>query len=280
MVPRLIAFTSLAAGAAAVVVLLLVLGGGGGDGSTSDPGSMTARHAHRPARVDLPAIAPVRNARPQPGWRAYSGPVPILRYHAIGDPPPGATYTELFVTPADFRAQLDWLEAHGYEAVDLETVERDWFAGGTLPAKPVVLSFDGIRGELLDVVAPELRRRGWPGDLVLDTEARPFRATATAKLVALGWSLEPSGREPAAARRFIRSRLPAPAKNFAFPQGSSPGSGTAAVEAAGFTGATVDGGGFAEPTHPFALPRITIFNASRVSGFAEAMRSHGKGVGA
>jgi hypothetical protein len=280
MVPRLIALISLAAGAAAVVLVLLTLGGGG-DGPASKPGSTTAANGHAPARVDLPAVAPVRNARPQPGWRAHPGPVPILRYHAIGDPPPGATYTELFVTPADFRAQLDWLGSHGYEAVSLEAVERAWFANGTLPPRPVVLSFDGIRGHLLDVVAPELRRRGWPGDLVLDTEARHLPLTATARLVALGWSLEPSGREPAAARRAVRSRLPAPAENFAFPQGSSPRAGTtAALKAAGYTGATVDGGGFATPADPFALPRITIFNASRVSGFAEALRSHGQGVGA
>jgi hypothetical protein len=279
MVTRLIAFGSLVAGAAAVVLILLALGGGGDD-STSGPGSAAPTHAQQASRVDLSAVAPVRNARPQPDWRPYSGAVPILRYHAIGEPPPGTTYAELFVTPADFRAQLDWLAAQGYEAVGLEAVEKAWFAGGKLPAKPVVISFDGTQGHLLDLVASELRRRGWPGDLVFDTEARPLRLAAVAKLVALGWSLEPSGEDPAAARRFIRSRLPTAAKNFAFPQGASPPSETSALEAAGFTGATVDSGGFAEPGRPFALPRITIFNASRVSGFVEAMRSHGQGVGA
>jgi hypothetical protein len=184
------------------------------------------------------AIASVRNAEPQADWRSHSGEVPILRYHVVGSPPPGTSDLELFVTPADFRAQLGGLGAHGYEAVGLETVERAWFAGGTLPAKPIVLSFDGVRGHLLDVVAPELRRRGWPADLTLDTEARPLRLAAVAKLLALGWSVEPSGRESAAARRFVRSRLPTPARNFAFRHGNSAKPDVPALEAAGYSGAT------------------------------------------
>jgi hypothetical protein len=279
MAPRVVAFVALAAAIAAVVLVALTLGGGD-DGSVAGPGSGTSPRPHRPSRIELPAIASVRNAKPQTDWRPHPGEVPILRYHEVGSAPPGTSDLELFVTPADFRAQLDWLGAHGYEAVGLETVDRAWFAGGTLPAKPIVLSFDGVRGRLLDVVAPELRRRGWPGDLVLDTEARPLRLAAVAKLLALGWNLEPSGREPAAARRFVRSRLPAPAKNFAFPHGNSAKPDASALEAAGFGGATLPGGGFARASHRFALPRITIYNESAVDGFAEAIRSHGEGVGA
>jgi hypothetical protein len=279
VVPRLVAFVALAAGVAAVVVVALTLGGGE-DGTVGGPGSGTSPHPQRPSRIDLPAIAPVRNAKPQPDWRPHLGEVPILRYHVVGSPPPGTSELELFVSPADFRAQLNWLGAHGYEAVGLETVERAWFAGGTLPAKPIVLSFDGVRGRLLDVVVPELRRRGWPADLVLDTEARPLRLVAVAKLLALGWGVEPSGRDPAAARRFVRSRLPTPARNFAFRHGNSAKPDVSALEAAGFRGATMPGGGFARASQRFALPRITIFNESAVEGFAEAIRSHGEGVGA
>jgi hypothetical protein len=275
----MVAALALAAGIVAIVLVVSSLGDGDGDSGTG-PGSGMSRHPQRPSRIDLPAIAPVRNAKPQPDWRPYQGAVPILRYHVVGSPPPGTSELELFVTPADFRAQMEWLAEHGYEAVGLETVERAWFAGGTLPAKPIVLSFDGVRGHLLDVVAPELRRRGWPADLVLDAEARPLRLAAVAKLLALGWDVEPSGRDPAAARRFVRSRLPTPAKNFAFRHGNSAKPEVPALEAAGYSGATAPGGGFARPSHRFALPRITIFNESEVDGFAEAIRSHGEGVGA
>ena len=99
-------------------------------------------------------------------------------------------------------------------------------------------------------------------------------------LIALGWDIEPSGEDPGAARRFVRSHLPTPARNFAFRQGESAGPDTSALEAAGFLGATATGGGFAKPSAPFDLPRITIFNASRIEGFEEAITSHGQGVGA
>jgi hypothetical protein len=127
---------------------------------------------------------------------------------------------------------------------------------------------------------PTLSERGWPADLVVDPEASPLPTKAIARLIALGWEVEPSGADPAAARRRVRARLPTPARNFAFRQGESPGSDTAALEAAGFIGATATGGGFARPSAPFALPRITIFNASRIEGFEEAIVSHGEGVGA
>jgi hypothetical protein len=277
---RLLAFIALLAGAAAVVVVLLTLGGGGDDPATRQAPSSSPRPSSTPHRVELPSIAAVRNASPQPSWQPYSGSVPILRYHAIGVAPTGETYTELFVTPEDFRDQMDWLEAHGYEAVGLETVEQAWFDGGTLPEKPVVLTFDGTEAHLLDVAVPDLSRRGWPADLVVDAEARPLKAAAVARLIALGWDVEPSGASPAAARRYVRARFPTPAKNFAFRQGESSGSDTKALEAAGYTGATATGGGFAESSDPFDLPRITIFNASRIEGFEEAIRSHGEGVGA
>jgi hypothetical protein len=279
LVPRMVAAVALAAGIAAIVVVVLSLGGGDG-GSVAGPGSGTSAHPQRPSRVDLPAIASVRNAKPQPDWRPHRGAVPILRYHVVGSPPPGTSELELFVSPADFRAQMNWLGAHGYEAVGLETVERAWSVAGALPAKPIVLSFEGVRGRLLDVVAPELRHRGWPADLVFDTEARPLRFASVAKLLALGWDVEPSGRDPAAARRFVRSRLPTPARNFAFRHGNSARPTDSALEAVGYSGATVPGGGFARASQRFALPRITIYNESAVEGFAEAIRSHGEGVGA
>jgi hypothetical protein len=281
---RLIALVALLAGAAAIAaVLLAASGGGGGSGGAASTPKRAASSPHTastPHRAKLPHVAPVRNASEQADWAPYSGAVPILRYHAIGVAPSDETYTELFVTPADFRAQLDWLAEHDYEAVGLETVEHAWFDGGTLPAKPIVLSFDGVDAHLLDVAVPTLSERGWPADLVVDPEAGPLRTGAVARLIALGWDVEPSGEDPAAARRLVRARLPTPARNFAFRQGESAAAGTAALEAAGYVGATATGGGFAEASRPFDLPRITIFNASRIEGFEEAIQSHGNGVGA
>ena len=265
---------------AAVAVVLIVVGQRGGGSGSSAGGTGSGRSA-RPARGAHPTVASgteVRNARPQPDWRPYPGPVPILRYHVVGVAGPAEGYSELFVSPVDFRDQMDWLERHGYEAVSLETVQRAWFAGGTLPSKPIVLSFDGVEGELLKVVEPDLRRRGWPGALVLDPEAAT-KATAVAGLVATGWELEAEGGDPATSRRSLESRFATPVRNFAFPQGESGAAEGPALKAAGFSGATATGYGFAESRHRFDQPRITVFGLSRIKGFVEALRSRGGGSG-
>jgi hypothetical protein len=281
--PRLLAAAALLGGVAvAVVVLLLVKGqggGGGDDGASAHPVAAKPTPAAA-AKAKLPAVAKVRNAKPQPGWKPYSGAVPILRYDAVGTAKPGESFPELFVPPADFRAQMDWLASHGYEGVGLETVQAAWSENATLPPKPIVLSFDGVDADLLKVVVPELTHRGWPAVLVVDPETPPPSAVV-ARLIALGWDLEPSGPDPAAARRFVNSHFPAAAQDFAFPPAGSPSPPTTAVKEAGFHGATVStGGGFAEASGPFAMPRITIFGLSKIEGFEEALRSRGQGVGA
>jgi hypothetical protein len=222
----------------------------------------------------------VRNASPQPGWRPYAAPVPIFRYHAVDEFPAGEAYPELFVEPTDFRAQMDWLQAHGYEAVDLRMVERAWFAGGTLPPKPVVLSFDGAEGELGSVVLPDLSRRGWPAVVVIDGESPVERKPLVQRLLASGWEVEAAGVDLAASRQRLEAELQTRIANFSFPPEAAEDPDVAAVEAAGYDGATVTGAGFAASFDPYAMPRITIFGLSGVDGFAEAMRSRGEGVGA
>jgi peptidoglycan/xylan/chitin deacetylase (PgdA/CDA1 family) len=73
----------------------------------------------------------------------------------------------LYVSQTSFRAQVDWLAAHGYHAVTLDAVYRHWSAGAPLPQKPIVFSFDdGYPGDV-DVAMPVLRARGWSGVLNL-----------------------------------------------------------------------------------------------------------------
>jgi peptidoglycan/xylan/chitin deacetylase (PgdA/CDA1 family) len=69
-------------------------------------------------------------------------PVPILMYHVVSAPPANAPYPELYVRPADFAGEVGWLAGHGYHAVTLQRVFDSWRGAATLPAKPVVLSFD------------------------------------------------------------------------------------------------------------------------------------------
>ncbi|HEX4930063.1 MAG TPA: hypothetical protein VFV62_05070, partial [Gaiellaceae bacterium] len=52
--------------------------------------------------------------------------VPILMYHVIADPPAGAPWPQLYVSPAELEAQVSWLERNGFTGVTLSDVWRNW----------------------------------------------------------------------------------------------------------------------------------------------------------
>lgn len=61
---------------------------------------------------------------------------PILMYHAIADPPADAAWPHLYVSPAELRAQLAWFDRHGFTAVTLSDVWRNWTTAGDSPSAP------------------------------------------------------------------------------------------------------------------------------------------------
>lgn len=67
----------------------------------------------------------------------------ILMYHKVDELPAGARYPGNYVTPAQFRQQLDALLDWGYHSIHLDEW-LDYREGRTraLPAKPLVVTFD------------------------------------------------------------------------------------------------------------------------------------------
>ena len=59
---------------------------------------------------------------PEPPTGPHDAPVPILMYHVIAPALANTPFPDLYVKPADFRAQVAWLAAHGYHAVTLRQV--------------------------------------------------------------------------------------------------------------------------------------------------------------
>ena len=100
--------------------------------------------------------------------------VPILMYHVIADPPPGAPWPQLYVSPTEFAAQVDWLEQQGFTAVTLSDVWHNWHDGVSLPKRPVVFTFDDGYRSVATEALPILSSRGWPA--VLKPQGRQSRA--------------------------------------------------------------------------------------------------------
>jgi peptidoglycan/xylan/chitin deacetylase (PgdA/CDA1 family) len=253
------------------------------EGSSED--SIQPRGAARRATAsNEPDSGGVPNAPPRPGWKPYTGPVPILEYHVLGPAPADAPYPELYVTRPDFHAQMDWLQEHGYEAVTLEAVERAWHQGGALPPKSVVLQFDdGYRPDFTYAL-PELRRHGWPGVLNLKAEGSDLYTSNVEAMIEAGWELASHTinhldlttlgaaeleEEVAGSRRILRREYHVPVKNFCYPAGRFDSTVIATVEAAGYAGATTEIPGYAERDSPYELARFEILGSTGIGGLAE-----------
>jgi len=64
-----------------------------------------------------------------------------------------------------------------------------------------------------------------------------------------------------------------PVDNFCYPAGSFDPTVIAAVEAAGYVGATTEIPGYAESDAPFELARFEILRSTGVSGLAEDLQA-------
>lgn len=219
-------------------------------------------------------------------------PVPVLMYHVIAPPPAGAPYPGLYVLPADFRGQLAWLAAHGYRAVTLQRVYDAWRGAATLPKRPVVISFDdGYRSHVVNAL-PALRAHGWPG--VLNLELRNTRESwglserNVRRLIRAGWEIDSHTidhpdlttlgaadlrHEVAGSRAALRRLFGVPASFFCYPAGRFDPTVVAAVQAAGYLGATTTEPGLASPSELFTMNRIRVDGSDGVRGLAARLQA-------
>ncbi len=285
--------TALAALALAAVAVVAVLALGGRDGSDEPAGraSAAATGGGSPggaAGAGAGGSKLVANATPQPDWQAHTGPVPILEYHVLGAAPADAPYPELYVTRPDFRRQMDWLERQGFEAVTLDQVQEAWYRGGTLPPKPVVISFDDGYRPQFTYALPELRKHGWAGVLNLKAEGSDLYTSNVEAMIAAGWELASHTishpdlttvdaatlrREVAGSRALLRRTYGVPVNNFCYPSGRYDAAVIAAVRAAGYAGATTEVPGLADREHPYELKRLEVLGSFGVSGLVSALAS-------
>src|SRR5205085_4839992 len=182
---------------------------------------------------------PVRVAQPRPHGPVVAA-VPILMYHVIAPPLPGAPYPGLYVPPDEFAAQMRALARAGYRAVTLDQLWASWHRGDALPpGRPIVLSFDnGYRTQYTRAL-PILRRLGWKGVENIQLSGLPpsqggLGPFQVRQLLRAGWELDTQGfthadlvrldaaglrHEVAVARAVIRRRYRVPVNWFCYPSG-------------------------------------------------------------
>jgi peptidoglycan/xylan/chitin deacetylase (PgdA/CDA1 family) len=210
--------------------------------------------------------------------------VPILMYHVINPPPPGAKFPGLYVSPEEFAAQMRALAAAGFHAVTMDQMRANWTRGTPLPAgKPIVLSFDNGYQSQYTQALPVLRRLGWVGVENMQLTGLPPSQGGLSQaqiegLVAAGWELDTQGishadlitlgpaalhEQVAVARAEIQRRYHVPVNWFCYPSGHYDATVLAAVKAAGFVGSTTVVPGWAAPSSdPYRLPRLRVLGGT------------------
>jgi peptidoglycan/xylan/chitin deacetylase (PgdA/CDA1 family) len=182
---------------------------------------------------------------------------------------------------------MRYLAGRGYEVVSLQEV-YDYWHGGPLPRKPVVVSFDDGFASDYTRALPVLARHDWAGTLNLalshyDQRGWGLSERMITRLVRADWEIdchsrthpdltglgrEQLEREVGGARRFMRATFHVPVNFFAYPSGAFDARVVAAVRAAGFEGAMTTEYGLARPDELFTLDRIGILRSDGVAGLA------------
>ncbi len=267
-------------------------GGGKGDSGSGAAKADGKKKAARGAKLAPGGLGP---PPPQTKLAQFQGPVPVLMYHVIADPPSGAQLPELYVDPKTFDQQMEWLKGRGYQGVSLNQVYDAWFKGGELPEKPVVVSFDdGYRSQYV-YARPELRKLGWPGVLsaIAGRIGQPGAELSDAmvrNLIDNGWELDShtinhvdvsqaSGAqlqdEIAGSRRMLQRRFHQPVNFFCYPSGRYDDQAVQAVRDAGYLGATTTDEGLASKGEMFTLKRVRVDGSDGVGGLEQKLSQAG-----
>jgi len=186
---------------------------------------------------------------------------------------------------------MDWLAQKGFHAVTLHQVYEYWHAGGALPHRPIVLSFDDGYLSQATKALPVLRRLHWVGVLNLKVNAvqkynLPFWRVRA--LIAAGWEIDAHTithpdltkvddrrlwDEVHGSRVDLRHMFHVPVDFFCYPSGRYNAHVIDAVRRAGYLAATTTIYGLARPASTYTLNRVRINGSDGLLGFEHKLQA-------
>jgi peptidoglycan/xylan/chitin deacetylase (PgdA/CDA1 family) len=290
----------------AAVIVVAVASGGGGSPPVAQGKHTYLAAGHRPRGRTAQAPAKGNLAKGSSTGVVSSGgtfstvsptarggtpgttPVPVLMYHVIAPPPPGAPFPGLYVSASEFAAQMQALKQAGWHPVTLDQLRAYWTRGVPLgPGKPIVLTFDNGYHSQYAAAFPILTHLGWVADENMQLTGLPpaqggLTDAEIRALVAGGWELDTQGishadlitldpsalyDQVAVARKTIQRRFHVPVNWFCYPSGHYDATVIAAVRSAGYVGSTTVVPGWAHPTDDlYELHRLRVLGGTSPAG--------------
>ncbi|MFQ5854962.1 MAG: polysaccharide deacetylase family protein [Anaerolineae bacterium] len=136
-----------------------------------------------PAAETVTPNIPREPLLPPPDGVVRDAHVPILMYHYISEPPPGADKIRrgLSVPSTSFEGHLRYLKDNGYHTISLHQLLLHLTRGEPLPERPIILTFDDGYRDNYENAFPLLEKYGFTGTFFLITnfidEGRPAYLT-------------------------------------------------------------------------------------------------------
>jgi peptidoglycan/xylan/chitin deacetylase (PgdA/CDA1 family) len=100
---------------------------------------------------------------PRDGEGKGTAIVPILVYHSVRPYIPADTTAvrRYIATPVTLETELSWLKANGFSSITFDDLARHLTQGASLPAKPVIISFDDDWESQYSYALPLLKKYGF-----------------------------------------------------------------------------------------------------------------------
>ena len=220
--------------------------------------------------------------------------VPILMYHHVNDLPRAvvdAYLRDLTVPVAEFRRQLQFLEAGGASAVGLAELTGYMQGGEPLPRRPVILTFDDGYDDNYHQAYPLLREHGMRGTffVVAGLVGKPGYMTweQLREMQLNGMEIESHSldhvdlsqlprpelqRQLVESRRMLEQNLLRPVRYLNYPSGRYSPLVISMARAAGYEAAvTVNYGLVQQRATPYELNRVRVKGADTVESLASKM---------
>ena len=156
--------------------------------STASP-TLTPSASATPSPSPTPTLTPT--VTPTWVWNpAGEVIVPILLYHHVSDV---ENLNRYYVSPTDFRAQMESLKDWGYTAIPMSLLVEALISGAELPQRPIVITFDDGDLSVYENAFPIMQELGFVGVLYIVSNRLKSEGFVNAEqlgeMIAVGWEV-------------------------------------------------------------------------------------------